>query len=507
METPRAESVLKQASSVGITSLALGLCFNYFFYAKAPGISFPLYIGLVLLGLWVIAANAHRPLNKETFWLLMPLLFFSAMVSMRSSALLTFLNIIASVALLLLIAELSFAGRVRNFSVGDYIKTLFLPFKFIRPLFRTLSDMVASRGDGEERTMLRQIAKGIVLALPLLFIFLLLFASADLIFQKYLRYFIDIGPQTFIRLLIVTIATLAFIGAYSYIFLKRDKISLPQESALHSGLGRIEISVLLGLVNLLFFTFILVQLAYLFGGENNISAQGFTYAEYARRGFFELMTVAVISFVLLWTLENYEVRGDERGKVFAVTAGALTLQVMVIMFSAFTRLRLYEEAFGFTALRLYSHAFIILLAVIFLLLLNKIFLDRRERAFALYSFISIVLFLAAMNMLNPDAWIVRRNIERFQKTGKLDVYYLSQLSDDAIPESIKVLDIENEDLKKTFARELYRRAQQKARAPHISGWQSLNLSRIKAEGVLASRTAELREHEDYVEEGFDATLH
>ena len=48
-------------------------------------------------------------------------------------------------------------------------------------------------------------------------------------------------------------------------------------------------------VNLLFLVFVWIQFVYLFGGQANISAEGYTYAEYARRGFFDAPPAAGIS--------------------------------------------------------------------------------------------------------------------------------------------------------------------------------------------------------------------
>ena len=173
------------------------------------------------------------------------------------------------------------------------------------------------------------------------------------------------------------------------------------------------------------------------------------------------------------------------------------------MASAFTRLSLYEQAYGFTTLRLYSHAFIILLAIVFCLLLYKICKDKREETFPFRVFILIALFLAVMNFLNPDKFIARRNIERFTATGKLDIYYLSRLSSDAIPDTIKILNISNEDLRKGFARELYWRAQNGDSA-YFSKWQSLNIPRMRADAILNSKMRELEPYKDYQQQNFDS---
>ena len=505
IQNSQSNTLIKANLIVGI-SLVLGLLFDYFFYGKIPGIAFLLYIMLVVAGLFTIASLFKKQISKEALWLLAPLIFFGAMVFVRSSSLLTFLNVVASLLLLLIIAKVSFGDKLKNFLVGDYIKIFFLPFKFIRPLFQTLSNLFSLRGVNKDKKVLLQVVKCILMAIPVLFIFLLLFYSADLIFQKYVSDLIkiDIEPETVFRSILILIATLVYIGAYSYSFRERENQIAAQQNSKSHSIGHIESSILLGSVNVLFFIFILVQLTYLFGGESSISAQGFTYAQYARRGFFELIAVAIISLLLLLITEKYVTKKEtDHALGFKILSTALIVQVILIMASAFTRLSLYEEAYGFTTLRLYSHIFIILLAIVFCLLLYKIYKDKRENTFAFRVFISIVLFLAVVNFLNPDAFIARRNIERFTTTGKLDIYYLNRLSDDAIPDTIKVLNISNEDLRKSFARELYRRAQN-SDSPYFSEWQSLNISRMGADKILNSKIRELEPYKDYQQQNFDS---
>lgn len=494
-------TLIKSGFIVGV-SLVLGLLFDYFFYGTENlGIAFPLYIVLVVVGLFAIANFLKKQISKEVLWLLVPLIFFSAMVFVRSSEFLTFLNVVASLLLLLVIAEVSLSGKVRSFLIIDYIKIFLLPFKFIFPLVQTLSSLFSISTINKEQKVLLQVVRGILMAAPVLVVFLFLFSSADLIFQKYVSDLISIEDETIAQSILVLVTTLIYIGAYTYSFQdkknqKENQNTTGQNNNMHS-IGHIESSILLGSVNILFFIFILVQLTYLFGGESNIYAQGFTYAEYARRGFFELIAVAAISFLLLLTVEKFVVKKETDHKSgFKIIATVLVVQVILIMVSSFTRLSLYEEAYGFTTQRLYSHAFIILLAVIFCLLVYKIYKDKKENAFAFRVFISIGLFLVFVNFLNPDAFIARRNLERFRETGKLDIYYLSRLSDDAIPGSIKGLDIRDEDLRKGFARDLYWHFLNSGPL-HSSKWQSLNISRMRADKILNSIMSEIEPNKDY----------
>jgi len=487
-------------------SLFLGILFNYLFFGKLPGISLLIFILFAIGGLILILKFSGRSINREALWLMVPLFFFSAMPAVRASPELMLLNFAASLGLLLLIAEVSFGFRLRSFSIFDYLKIVPLPFKFFGPLWRAFSQLAAERA-GKGKTF-SHIIKGILIAAPFLFIFLLLFSSADLVFEKYIANLVsfEISEETVARIVLVLAVFLAFTGAYSYIFGEREsEKSAEAESGRSAGpLGKIESYILFGSVNVLFLLFIVIQVAYFFGGESNIISAGFTYAEYARRGFFELIAVALISLILLLLADQLISKENGRhAAVFKFFSAALIVQVLVIMFSAYARLSLYEEAYGFTVQRLFSHSFIILLGAIFCLLAWKTLRDlpagqagSGENFFALGVFVALNLFVLGMNMLNPDAFIARRNLERYDATDKLDVRYLGGLSDDAMPELIGALNTNDPEIRSYLGRELYLRG----RSESFAKWQSWNIARRGALKMLLPKTGELEQFKDYFQE-------
>lgn len=480
-------------------SLVLGILFDYFFYDKIPGISFPLYVILIIAGLFIITKLLKKNINKEVFFLSALLIFFSSMFFIYSSDLLTFLNIITSLILLLIIAQISFGKIIRHFTLMDYIRTFFLPFKFIPSSIQPLSSLFLQQEIKENGKVFKHIVQGFLMAIPFLVVFLLLFSSADLIFRKVVTNIFNINNtlELFIRFILFLTVTVTFLGAYTYSFQDKSNQYSNQQNIKIYTIGNIENAILLGSVNILFFIFIFVQFTYLFGGKTNISAQGFTYAEYARRGFFELIEVAIISLFLLLVIEKYIIK-EKTGHVleFKILSTVLVIQVILIMASAFTRLSLYEQTYGFTVLRFFSHTFIILLAVIYCILLYKIHKNIQENTFTLQVLSAVILFVVILNFLNPDAFIAQKNIERFEFSGKLDISYLSQLSDDAIPVIIRLLNVSNEGIRKNVAHDLYWKAQN--RNPlQFSKWQSFNLSRMRANKFFNLKIKELELYKDY----------
>jgi hypothetical protein len=251
-------------------------------------------------------------------------------------------------------------------------------------------------------------------------------------------------------------------------------------------MGVIEIAILLGSITTLFLLFIAIQVTYLFGGEAHFASQGLTYAEYARKGFFELVMVAIFSFLIIsQSAKQIALENGKHFLIFRAMTSVLIVEVIVILVSAFARLSLYEHAYGFSEIRLYSHALMIWLAVVSVLLAYQINKGEEESRFAFRAFIAVVVLLFSMNMLNPDLFIAQKNIERYKAGGALDTAYLASLSDDALPATIQILDDSNEGVRNTFARSLYWTRQNSHKAH--DGWASAHWSECKAKELIQSK--------------------
>jgi hypothetical protein len=166
-----------------------------------------------------------------------------------------------------------------------------------------------------------------------------------------------------------------------------------------------------------------------------LRAAGVTYADYARSGFFQLLWVAgitAVTLILFSRITSLNERTTKRAfQVLSLVAIGLTL---LIVFVAFQRLRIYEEAYGFTMLRLYSHIFAVWIALIFVLLAADLAgLFRRRRWLVGAASVSAMAVLMALNVINPEALVVSLNIDRAQTTHKIDAQYLATLSNDATP--------------------------------------------------------------------------
>ena len=207
-------------------------------------------------------------------------------------------------------------------------------------------------------------------------------------------------------------------------------------------LGTVEVCIILGLMNLLFLSFVIVQVPYLFGGMELVqNTPDFKLAEYARRGFGELVVVSALVLPVLLA-GHWLIRRDApfASKLFRVLAGIQIVLLFVIMASAVQRLVLLTGnlGYGLTTIRLYPMIFMIWLGVVFVWFGATVLRGARQH-FAWGALWSAFLILGATHVLNPDAFIVRTNIALMQQGREFDMNYNFRLSADAVPDALAAL--------------------------------------------------------------------
>ncbi len=423
-------------------ALGLGLAVEILFHGHRIGVSFPIWAALGIVTILVAArVEGVRP-AASTLGLIPLIMYFSAVAAIRLEPLTVVLSMLATVLLFALMVRGLLHGRLHRFGFIDFaLIGLTVPLEAVLrpwPSLAVVSHQVA--GDRVARSRMFSVLRGLLIALPILVIFVGLLATADLVFGDLVEdalQWVDLERVTEAigRGLVILVSGIFFLGALIAALRARAPRELigEHEPIVKPFVGFIETVIVLGTVVLVFGLFGIIQLQYLFGGETNITAAGYTYSEYARRGFGELVWATFLSLGLIFALGHWGRRTDRRQRwTFIGLSTALVLMLGVALASALIRLQLYENAFGFTRLRAYTHVFIFWLAALliaFLVLLTM----QRLRTFAPIAAAAGLGFVATLSIVNVDGFIAAKNLERFEETGDLDIAYLAQLTPDAIP--------------------------------------------------------------------------
>ncbi len=470
---------VRTAATVLAAAVFLGASFVYLLWENDPGVGISTFVAVLLLSFVSATALHGKAIRTDTALLLLLVLFFAAMIGVRENMLLVVLNVASIGLLCLLIAEVHVRRNLREFNMIDYLRVAFPPIQFLDPMIKSISTVITVGSVSTAKNTTRVI-RGIVIAIPVVFVFFALFAAADPTFQRFIDWIFHIqffNTDYPAQIILGFVVALFITGAFSYALGERSTVSEMFTTHIRK-LGYIEILIVLGSITAVFAAYVLVQASYLFGGADYVTSQGVTYAEYARRGFFELNAVCVLAYLALAVSELFIDReGTKHSLSFRAVSTALIVLTIATMASSLYKIILYESVYGFTTLRLYSHAFVILLALTFLSLLYKILVDIRNETFALRTFVSIVVFVAFMNLLNPDAYIARMNIDRFEHTGKIDIEYMLSLSNDALPELVRALPVLEQGTTTSLRFPLVIR---RFKMTQPEPWQSSTLSDIRA---------------------------
>ena len=434
----------KLALTILFASLVLGLLGDVLLRATPWGLNAVLWIAALALSIAGITQWRLIDLSGGGRWLLLPAVVFAAGLAWRDSFTLQACDFLAVLIALALVAYRGRRGRVRVAGLIDYTAALIVAgvnasFGALSLVFGDIQWKAVTAGRERSRQVVA-VSTGLLIALPLLIVFGGLLASADAVFQSLVEKLFNWD--------INAIFSHAFtIGLWSWLvagFLRQTFLtneSVPAStSAVSISLGAVEIGTALGALNVLFLAFVLVQFRYFFGGAEAIRTTiNLTYAEYARRGFFELVQVAALALPTL-LLAHHLLKKDRPSGVrsFNVLASITIGLLFIIMLSAVLRMKLYTDEFGLTELRLYTTAFMGWLALVFIWFGATVLRGQRDR-FVFGALIAGFAVLLGLNALNPDTLIVRTNAARLNAPNPLDAEYMTGLSGDSVPALIETL--------------------------------------------------------------------
>ncbi len=470
----------KRGLALLTAAIGLGVLGDVLFRETPLGLDVFLWTLGFVVALAALLRFLNAPLGHGRRWMVGPLLLFAALFAWRDSPWLQALDLLGIAVAVSLGALREPAVRVQTAALADYARAAGRAgaATLLGVLELVVDDMRWSEVQRTTRSRAAgPLARGVALAVPLLVLFGALFAAADAVFQNLLQGAVPDISNPARHLVIVVAFAWASAGLLRGLLAPEEE-PVPLDGERRSAawtLGRVEAAVVVGALDLLFLAFVLVQLRYLFGGRAHVLAQtGLTYAEYARRGFFELVVVAALVLPLVLVLD-WSLRRERPRQLllFRVLAVVLLALLAVVMASALQRMRLYQREFGLTELRVYTTGFMLWLGLV-AAWLGATVLRGRHRRFAVGALVSGFAAIVAANALNPDALIVRTNLDR----PRVDANYLAGLSDDAVPTLVERLPSLPPGLRAQIARQL-------ANRPARGGaWRTWNLSRTHAADAL-----------------------
>jgi hypothetical protein len=469
------------------TGLVLGVLGDVLLRAMPWGLNVTLCaLALTAAATLLVRRHGITP-GPDTPWLALTVVLLGAAFMRRDSEALAQFNVIAMIIALALGAASLQGARILGRRTIDYVRDgVMAAAGTIAGGFMLVGQDIDWRELPQEGRLrhVRSVGLGVLLAAPLLVVFGALFASADTVFSNIMKNVFAFDASTAASHTILTLVWAALTAGYLRWSLIARPGALPAPAPA-SATGVVPVATALGLINLMFLLFVVVQLRYFFGGAALVEeTTGLTYAEYAREGFFQLMVASGLVLPVLMGADHV-VRGETPAHLtlFRRMASLLLVLLTVVMASALQRMRLYVGAFGLSEDRLYATAFMVFLLGIFAWFAWTVLRGRRG-PFAFGALIQGFAVLACLHVLNPDGFIVRTNLNRPAAERPFDAKYALLLGADAVPPLLAALPTLDEPNRCTVAVGLLKRWSPASE----SDWRTWNWSRSRAHRLVAERT-------------------
>ena len=418
-----------------IMTIILCLLHSILLVNQSLGINVILFT-IPLLGTIVYLLKENKSIkNKKGLLLIIPIIILSSTYFIYSN-IFNMLNILVIPALYLLMYAITMDKINRFLDVlREILGLVFKPLDYISSFYK---ESVKELPKGKTSQNTKKILKSLLIVIPVVIVVLLLLISADQIFGNlFSKFNMLIEDQTIGKIIIriINFVILFFyLGGTLYYISKKYKNDIIEEEKKNLR-DPLTINILLTTLNIIYIVFDIIQINSLL--LHRVSS-GFNYANYARSGFFQLMFISVINIVIILLSKKSEEKNYT--KIMSLLTVLLTL---VIIVSSFYRMFLYEQAYGYTVLRL--GVYIILITEVLLLIPTIFYIFNKKIKIVSYYLIITIAVYSLVNCFSIERIIAENNIKRYERTGKIDLYYLENYNYDNINQLRKLQKKINED--------------------------------------------------------------
>ena len=224
---------------------------------------------------------------------------------------------------------------------------------------------------------------------------------------------------------------------------------------------------------LIYLLFFFSQLGYYVDAFSGLVPEGFSTAEYARSGFFQLCAVSAINLAMITAASLFAKKKEGRQTLpIRILNVILSVFTLVLIATALRKMILYIGLYGFTRLRILTSVFMIFLGLVFLFLVIRQITPKCN--VVLLSAMAGTVLLGAVGFCDLDARIAQGNVTLYQ-TGVLetcDIHAFYDLSYTAAEYAIPLLEDEDAELAADAARYLRHCARLISEGTYASDWRS-----------------------------------
>lgn len=429
----------KEKMKVLIGALFLSLWQSLLFWKQDLGISVLLFtIPIIWITTKLLKGNIK---NKKALLISIPIIVLSSTYFIFDNLTFYLINIVLIPILYLIMIIWAISDFQIKSIIYKIILMIFEPLNYIGDVIKTvLKEFNPKEKDEQigEKKEKNNIFKAVCFTGIIALIVIGLLCSADNEFAKiFSTIFKDINifnvSELTGRIIIIIIAFFYFAGFFMNMLDKENGLKEFEKDEKAEKKESYTIRMMITVLNLVYLVFCFTQIKVLFT-EQNIK-----YSEFARKGFFQLMIVSLINIVMILKANNKNLRETEKQEKYKKTMCiVMVIFTLVIIISAFARMTLYQQNYGYTRLRVLVD--LTLITEIILLIPTVIYILENKINLIKTYFVIIVTMYCIVNFVNIDKFIVKNNINRYKETGNIDLNYLIEMNNSDIVDQLLELD-------------------------------------------------------------------
>lgn len=444
-ETEETRRLKENYGAIAPVTFAYAVFYAFCMFKNGSGVTFPFFMGSSLLFFGFCCAKLGLALKKGSGFYMAAMLLLGISTFCTDDARIIFFNKLG-IFLLMMSLLLKQYFETSKWQLGKYVGSICeLVVLSFGELGRPFTDG-AAYGKRTKKPDKRFwfFALGLLIGIPLLLIVLLLLASADAVFRQMTRELLEnINFASIVNVLFrIVFIFFASYALTAYLCKKRIREEVMD---MRKGEPILAITVT-GMLTILYLWFSGIQIMGLFLGKLQLP-EGYTYAKYAREGFFQLLVVSFLNLVIVLLVLSF----FRESKALKAVLAVMSFCTFVMIASSAMRMIIYIRYYYLTFLRILVLWTLGVLAALFAGVVANIFKEK----FPLfrYSVAVVTVLYLALSFAHPDYIIAKVNVanvgagETVQEGGFFrdgrsyqDYEYLKGLSADAAPALVPYLE-------------------------------------------------------------------
>lgn len=429
--SPQLDALIENFSIFGVASILYGIFFTFCLYKNYAGITLPFFALATFFYYTFCMKKLGRVIRKDSVFYAVCIFILSLATIFTDNSLFIFFNHAGMLLLLVTCLILNFYENT-EFRFGNYLSAILNvmigSIGYIAYPFASFHRFLSRRSKSNGKS--KYIWYGVLIAIPLLFVVMALLMSADVVFRNL---FDDLFKKIVIPSNVIGVLFMTALGILGSQMILANLASgqtdgQSGEKRIHEPLIAITFTSILTVIYLLF---CFIQIFYLFLGNLKLP-DGYTYAKYAREGFFQLLFVCILNLlIVLVCIDHFR-----EHSVLKVILSVFCACTFIMIASSAMRMILYIRAYHLSI----DRVLVLWALFVITLLMALVCINIFKSDFPLFRLGVMVVTICyiLLSVSRPDTYIARYNIEAelsgTKMLRRLDTSYLFyELSADAAP--------------------------------------------------------------------------